>query len=267
MPEFSIAHLTFPDATVPEQVTSAAAAGYDYLDLRVIGLRAKGETRPLWEDEAMVRETELRLAATGLRILDVNVLHIDAETRVTDGLPIFELAQRFGARDLLVMGWDADEARLVSTLAALCEAAQAYGVTISLEFARYTGVKSIEAAKRVIGATMQPNAAIMVDALHLARSSGTPADVAGLDRSLMRYAQICDARPEAPPESELRWEAQNDRLAPGEGALPLIELVRALPPDLPISVEVPSLAMRDLPVVEIAARCLEATKKVLSEAF
>src|SRR5688572_5285214 len=153
MPKFSIAHLTFPDATVPEQVSAAAEAGYDYLDLRVVGLRANGETRPLWEDEPMVRETEKRLRDTGLRILDVNVLHVDASTKVDDALPIFELAQRFGARDLLIMGWDPDEARLTSTVAALCEAARPFDVTVSLEFARYTAVKSIGAAQRLIKAT------------------------------------------------------------------------------------------------------------------
>ena len=264
MTKFSIAHLTFPDATVPEQVSAAAAAGYDYLDLRVIGLRAHGETRPLWEDEPMLRETEQRLADTGLRILDVNVIHVDANTNAGDALPIFELAQRLDAHDLLVMGWDEDEARLTSTVSALCEAALPYEVSISLEFARYTAVKSIAAAERLIHATGQPNAAVMVDALHLHRSGGTPEDVAALDPALMRYAQVCDARREPPPDEKLRWEAQNDRLLPGEGALPLIDLVRALPPDLPISVEVPCLGLKDLPAEEIARRCLGATKSVLS---
>lgn len=266
MPKFSIAHLTFPEATVPEQVSAAAEAGYDYLDLRVIGLRANGETRPLWEDEEMIRETEKRLDGTGLRILDVNVLHVEADTKANGALPIFELAQRFSARDLLVMGWDPDEARLTSTLATLCEAAQPFDVTISLEFARYTAVESIAAAQRVMKATGQANAAIMVDALHLARSGGAPADVARVDPALLRYAQVCDARPEAPGDTELRWEAQNDRLLPGEGALPLTDLFRALPPALPISIEAPSMAMRDLPAVEIARRCLDATQRVLMRA-
>jgi sugar phosphate isomerase/epimerase len=264
--KFSIAHLTFPDATVPGQISAAAEAGYDYLDLRVVGLRANGETRPLWEDEPMVREAESRLATTGLRVLDVNVLQVEAGTKVDDAVPIFEIAQRFGARDLLVMGWDPDEASLVDKLAALCEAAKPYDVTISLEFARYTAVKSVEAAQKLVAATGQPNMAIMVDALHLARSGGTPSTVATIDPARLRYVQFCDARLEAPPDDQLRWEAQNDRLMPGEGALPLTALVRALPPDIPISIEVPSLALRDLPAVEIAHRCLEATKNELAEA-
>jgi sugar phosphate isomerase/epimerase len=263
---YSIAHLTFPDASVPEQVSAAAEAGYDYLDLRVIGLRANGETRPLWEDEPMVRETESRLAATGLRVLDVNVLHVEAGTSVDDALPLFEIAQRFDARDLLVMGWDPDESSLVDKLAALCEAAKPYDVTISLEFARYTAVKSVEAAQRVVTVTAQPNMAIMIDALHLARSGGTPEAVAAVEPARLRYVQFCDARPEAPPDDSLRWEAQNDRLLPGEGALPLFALARALPPDIPISIEVPSLALRDLPAAEIARRCLDATKNVLARA-
>ena len=45
------------------------------------------------------------------------------------------------------------------------------------------------------------------------------------------------------------------RLLPGEGELPLAGLVAALPADLPVSVEAPSLAARrDLSPAEYAAR-------------
>ena len=263
MRKLAVAHLTFPDVNAADQVSIARAAGLDAIEMRIMGARAAGEDRPLWQDASLLRETEARLRQTGLEVLSVTVLMIDAETRVQDCLPAFELAQRFGARNLLSMAWDADEARFVQTLASLCEAAQPYGVTLCLEFARYTAVPTIAAAARMIGAGGASNARVMVDALHLARSGGRPADVLSLDSSLLSYLQICDARPEAPLLDRLRWEAQNDRLLPGEGALPLADIVRTLPSDAAVSVETPCLALRDLPAEERLRRGVDATRALL----
>jgi sugar phosphate isomerase/epimerase len=60
---------------------------------------------------------------------------------------------------------------------------------------------------------------------------------------------VCDAPgagPAASREDAVR-EAVGHRLAPGEGVLPLLDLLRALPPGAPISVEAPNPAARDDP--------------------
>ena len=80
---------------------------------------------------------------------------------------------------------------------------------------------------------------VLVDALHLARSGGTPAAVAALPPERIAYMQLCDAPAKAPPLEDLAHESRNYRLPPGEGELPLDELFDALPDDIPISVEVP----------------------------
>ena len=264
MRKLAIAHLTFPDVTAPDQVTMAAAAGLDAIEMRIMGARAAGDDRPLWQVDALLRETELRVRDTGLEVLSVTVLMIEAETRVEDCLPAFELAQRFGARNLLAMGSDPDEAHLTHTLASLCEAARPYDVTLCLEFARYTAIPNIAAAERLIRASGAPNARIMLDTLHLARSGGTAADVLATDPSLLSYLQICDARAEEPSLDRLRWEAQNDRLLPGEGALPLADIVRTLPADAAVSVETPCLSLQDLPAAERVRRGVEATRALLA---
>jgi sugar phosphate isomerase/epimerase len=146
----------------------------------------------------------------------------------------------------------------------LCEAALPYDVTLCLEFAKYTAIPNIAAAQRLIRASGATNARILLDTLHLARSGGSAADVLATDPSLLSYIQICDARVEGPSLDKLRWEAQNDRLLPGEGVLPLTDIVRAMPPDTVVSVETPVLALQDLPPAERVRVSVEATRALLT---
>jgi sugar phosphate isomerase/epimerase len=64
---------------------------------------------------------------------------------------------------------------------------------------------------------------------------------------------------------EILAEARGARLFPGDGDLDLIGLLRALPRDLPLSVEVPMTGLaRSVGAVERARRALLATRRVLA---
>jgi sugar phosphate isomerase/epimerase len=80
---------------------------------------------------------------------------------------------------------------------------------------------------------------VLVDALHLARSGGTPEAVAALPPGRIAYMQLCDGPAQSPPLESLAHESRNERRWPGEGEFPLDELFDGLPDDIPISVEVP----------------------------
>jgi hypothetical protein len=64
--------------------------------------------------------------------------------------------------------------------------------------------------------------------LHLARTGGVSADVLTAPAGLIRSAQFYNP-PAAPPESEaaIIAEARSGRMPPGEGDLPLRELLSA----------------------------------------
>ena len=53
-------------------------------------------------------------------------------------------------------------------------------------------------------------------------------------------------------------EARTGRLLPGEGVLPLGELVAALPEGAPVAIEAPCRATADLPALERAKRAYRA---------
>jgi hypothetical protein len=59
-------------------------------------------------------------------------------------------------------------------------------------------------------------------------------------------------------------EARTGRLLPGQGVLPLRELVAALPAGVPLAIEAPCRASADLPAVERAKRAYQALSTLLS---
>jgi sugar phosphate isomerase/epimerase len=113
----------------------------------------------------------------------------------------------------------------------------------------------------MLARSKRPNTSIIIDALHFSRSGGLPEDVRTVDPSLFRYAQICDAGPDMPGPTDtpaLIREARGGRLLPGEGVLPLKDLVAALPPGLPLAIEAPCRATMELPALERARRAHRA---------
>jgi sugar phosphate isomerase/epimerase len=115
-------------------------------------------------------------------------------------------------------------------------------------------------------AAQRDNAGLVIDLLHLSRSGGGAADLRRVEPSLLRLVHYCDAAPA--PEGqrsidELRAESRTARRLPGEGVLPLRELLAAFPDGTPISVEAPSQSLAGLSAEERARRALAATLATL----
>jgi sugar phosphate isomerase/epimerase len=103
------------------------------------------------------------------------------------------------------------------------------------------------------------NAALLVDPIHFFRADNSFEELKGAP---LRYLQFCDAHPGRPADvQELIRQARGDRLFPGEGALDLRGLMRALPDGLAMSLEVPHAGRLD--ARERARRALSATRKFL----
>ena len=111
-------------------------------------------------------------------------------------------------------------------------------------------------------------AVICLDPLHLARSGGSPADVKALDPKYLPYAQISDGvlDPGEPDLARLGKLGLGTRAMPGEGMLPLREILAALPRDIPLSVELPhALAPQGTSARDWAKMTLESTRKFLAQ--
>jgi sugar phosphate isomerase/epimerase len=247
-----LAALTCLELAPPDLVSAAAGAGYDCVGLRLIGV--PGQVLPKFEQ----RELEHRLADTGLAVLDVEIFRLEEKTRIQDFEPTLAVAQRIGATDILVHGADPDEARLIDSFARLCELAGKYGLRANLEPMPWVEVSTIAKAKRILKGT---SGAVLPDAIHFFRADNSFEDLKG---ATLRYVQVCDAHPGTPKDmQEIIRQARGDRLLPGEGALDLRGLLRALPADLPMSLEIP--LARKIEPFDRAKQVLAATKRFLAE--
>jgi len=263
--ELSLAHLSVLDATPPELVTVAAATGFRKIGIRTYATPSVGvPPYDMLGDTPILRETLARLADTGVSVLDVEFLRFEPD--IPQGIPegFLESAARLGAQYVLVMSAEPVEARTMERFCELCERARQYGLHVCLEFAIYTGVKTLADAVRMVKQSGCDNASVLIDALHFSRSGGMPSDIAGIDTSLFKYAQICDAVAAIPREpADLIREARTGRMLPGEGALPLRDLVAALPAEIPLAVEAPDRSTMGLPILERAQRAYRSMRALL----
>ena len=262
-----LSHMTAIELTPPQIVTAAAEAGFRHVGMRLAPARPGEPQHPMLGDTPMMRETLARLADTGVAVFDFDIFRLRPDTDVDAFLPVLDAGARLGARHLLVAVDDPDEARMVEVFGRACDAGARFGLTMNLEFMPWTGVKSLAQAQRFIRNVDRPNARILVDAIHLDRSAGTNAEVAGVPRGMLAYAQICDAPAERPTDLEtMLFQARFERLFPGEGGLDLLGLVKALPRDLPLSLEIPRTELaKTVPAAERARRALAGLQALLDQ--
>ena len=251
-----LAALTVLELSPAEQIDVAAQAGYDFVGLRLVPVAGQP-----YHHRVDVAEIEKRLAGSGVPVLDVEVFRLAPETKVADFEPMLAIAARLRATDLLVHGADADEARLGDNWGRLCDLADAYGLAANLEPMPWVDVSTVAKANRILGIAGKSNAAVLIDAIHFFREANSLED---LSSTRTRYLQLCDAPREKPASmEEIRRQAREDRLMPGEGGLDLRGLLGALPADLPICLETPYA--KPMSAAQRARRGLELTRKFLEE--
>jgi sugar phosphate isomerase/epimerase len=244
----SLAHLTIDRAEPLDFVEAAAAGGFD---AQVAG------------NPALLRDLQRRLAETGLKVLQVNSFWIGPDTGMEHILPVLDAAEALGAEHVLVVLNDPDRARGTAMLARCCEAAAARGLVIALEFQSYGMVRSLRECLGLVEASGLSNIGIVLDTLHFARSGGQPSDLARIDRERVRFIHLSDAPAQSPPVEALRIESRGKRLLPGEGELPLVDILTALP-GVPIDVEAPSERFVHLTPAEQARVTADATRRFLA---
>ena len=247
-------------------VSCAAQAGYSHLGLRLHPVMPNLDVSyPIIGDTPMVREVQRRLADTGLKVLDVEFIRITPDTRVADYVPMLETAARLGATHVLAGGNDADEERLAACFGEFCDAAFPLGLTINMEPIPLLEVRTLAQAGRVLAGADRPNSGIVIDPIHFDRSGERLADAARVPRKWLHYMQLCDAPAERPADAAgLQFQARYERMIPGEGGLDLRGLLRSLPRDITIALEVPMASLtRTAGAVERARRLLAATQALL----
>lgn len=238
--DYSLAHLTALSLSPPALVDAAASAGYRYVGLRLTRVTPQEPHYPLATDPALLRSTKARLAATGVDVLDIELARIGPRDEPRDFLSVLEAGAELGARHVVTQLPDPDPVRKVDHFTELCDLARPFGLTLDLEFPSWTETADLTEAVRVLRAADRPNAGILIDVLHFARSGSSVAELRDLPREWFHFAHVCDAPPEIPAgTAEIIHTARFQRLFPGEGGLDVAGVLAALPPDIPYALEIP----------------------------
>ena len=151
-------------------------------------------------------------------------------------------------------------AEMTAAIATICRRAGARGLQVALEFVPGTGLGDVATAAAIAASCGEPNCRITLDPWHLDRSGGTVADIVALPANALAGMQLCDRIPEPPGTP---YVPMSGRLLPGEGQLPLEQLVRAAlanSPGISIELELYNDELRGLSSDEIAARVSAAAK-------
>jgi sugar phosphate isomerase/epimerase len=271
-------HLTMLDLAPPEFVAVAAGAGFDAVGLRVAPVSPGEQAWPVAPGSPMLAETMRRCGGSGLFVLDVEAIPLGPGSDLGGRETVLETAAVLGARYLNVICDDPDTGRFADRLAELVRLARPYRVRPVIEFTAWRPIRTLASAVAI--ARVSDGAGLLLDTLHIQRCGVTADELAAVDPALLGYLQLCDA-PARPPHGigvpaqlprgqdvsagdDAVLEARTMRLLPGQGELPLTELLEALPDSLPMSVEAPSLAARrDLTPAQFATRVRRAVDTVL----
>ena len=263
--DYSLAHLTALSLSPPELVDAAAAAGYRYVGLRLTRVTQQEPHYPLATDPALMRTTKVHLAATGVEVLDIELARISPHEDPRDFQRFLEAGAELGARHVITQLPDPDRVRKVDRFAQLCEMARPLGLTVDLEFPSWTETPDLGEATRVMRAAAQPNAGILVDLLHFARSGSSVAQLRELPTEWFHFAHVCDAPAAVPTSNEgLIHTARFDRLYPGEGGIDVHGILAALPAGIPYALEIPRAThVAQVGAKEHARLALAATRQHL----
>jgi sugar phosphate isomerase/epimerase len=223
---------------------------------------------PAWSlqtDHALRRAVRTALVDRDIAISLSEGFVVRRNKDVRDLAPDLDLICELGVKRINVVSLERDWNRTIDQFATLVDMANTLGIESMTEIG--TGpLPNLTTALAAIRAVDQPNFRLLIDTMHYFRLGSTIADLAEVDPALVGYVQLCDV-PAVPKISSYLDEAMHERMVPGTGDLPLLDLMAVIPSEVVIGIEVPqrSLAASGLGPEDRLRPCVEATRQLLAK--
>ena len=215
------------------------------LGVSSVGLNMRGAANALsqpsdvgFKDSAERRRAITQaLRDTNMALTLVEGISITSTSSVDDLARDLDHLVEMGAASICFVSVEKDRARSVAQFRQLTELAAARGITTTTEVGAGV-IRNLQAALDLAAAVDHADFGLLVDTMHFFRSGATVADFAAIDPTLIRHVQLCDVPMPAVIDSYME-EALFERRAPGDGDLPLAELVGHIPAHTTIGLEIP----------------------------
>jgi sugar phosphate isomerase/epimerase len=242
---------------------SEVSSGLSGLPLTMFGL--DDVFYPEWSlanDPALRRETIALMRDTGVAIGLGEGFRAHGDGDVSEQVPELDLMAELGAIRINAIGLDPDRSRCFDQLAKLSGLVAERGMVFTVEFCPGFAVGKLADVLELIDHIGEGKCRVLLDTMHFCQTGGTVDELEALKPGTIGYVQLADSRAGV-PEAEYMNVAMFERRVPGEGELPLKDVVAALPKDVTISVEVPNLAaLRTIGPREHAARSVAGAREV-----
>jgi len=217
-------------------------------------------------DPGLRREMKAAMRDRGVAISLAEGFGVVPDVEARDRLADLDAVAELGARQVSLGIRDPDLARAYDQLALLAEMAAERGMTSTTEFAPTLTIKSLAMALDAVRYVGRRDYRLTIDAMHLIRSGSTVEDLAALDPDVIGYFQICDV-PLVSEFDSYGEEARTERRIPGAGELPLLDLLRIVPADRIVGLEIPLLTAASAGVgpLDRLRPAVEATRALLAQ--
>jgi sugar phosphate isomerase/epimerase len=161
-----------------------------------------------------------------------------------------------------------DRARTFDELAVLTDLAAERGILTSVEPVPGLTIADLPTAMAAVEYVSREEISLLIDTMHVARSGAWPDDLRSLPAERIGHVQLCDVPLRSTKEYHYAEEAMYHRMAPGEGELPLAEMLAALPQDRIVGLELPmrSRAEAGVSAYDRLLPCVESARALLSRA-
>lgn len=194
----------------------------------------------LSDDLPLRREVKAALCDTGLAVSLGEGFRVLPGQDIADQAGALDIMAELGAQHINGGTMDPDMDRSFDQLALLAELTSVRGMGLSLEFSPSNAINTLAKAVAAVEHVGVGRCDLLIDAMHFFRCGAGVQDLAGLDPALIGYAQLCDVPLLADGDNYMR-EAMFKRRVPGEGELPLRAWLSALPENIWIGLEVPTI--------------------------
>jgi 2-keto-myo-inositol isomerase len=221
---------TIRPRSLQEKIEAAARAGFDLVELWCedveAHLRAGGTVNQVrrWLRDAGL-EVPSMIALTGWADADEATFARRLAGDLRDRL---ELAAALGCPRIVAsppMRPGADLATVGTRYAALLALGRRVGVRPAMEFLGFAPeVNRIPVCLEVMARANDPDACLVIDPFHIFRGGGRFEDVRLVPGHAIAICHVDDAPTDRPREDQ----HDRDRVLPGDGGLPLVDLVRSL---------------------------------------
>ncbi|MGA9490141.1 MAG: sugar phosphate isomerase/epimerase [Mycobacterium sp.] len=160
-----------------------------------------------------------------------------------------------------------DRARTFDQLAALTALAADRGIATCVEPVVGLSIADLPTALAAVEYVGRDEVSLLIDTMHVARFGADAGDLRSIPAERIGYVQLSDTTL-GPRIANYAEEAMFERLAPGEGDLPLADMLAALPGDRVVGLEIPmrSRAEAGTSAYDRLRPCVQSARALLAQA-